>query len=202
MIQGERRGARQRVRPPRLAGDIRRRRPHEPVAEYLEAGLDARVGSQNRGEGLGRGSSPSPRRELASAIGVYGAESTGLRRRRREARAATGLLLVAPPLRAGAGAVLARALVGLGRDAEALVAARDAFATLEALGALEEGETLVRWSTPRRWRAPGPRASCAPSAPRRKTGSWRGRPVGDPGWRARFLHAVPDNARTLELEGG
>ncbi len=121
----------------------------------------------------------------------------------REARAATELLSVAPPLRAGAGAVLARALIGLGRDAEALAAAREAFATLVALGALEEGETLVRLvhaeALARAGSADELRSASAEARARLLA---RAAKIRDPTWRARFLRAVPDNARTLELPGG
>ena len=61
-----------------------------------------------------------------------------------EARAAKEMLAAAPPLRAAAGAILARVLLAADRTAEALEAAREAYAQLEALGSLEEGEATVR----------------------------------------------------------
>jgi eukaryotic-like serine/threonine-protein kinase len=118
----------------------------------------------------------------------------------REARAATALLLVAPPLRAGAGAVLARALLGLGRDEEALLAARDAFATLTALGALEEGETLVRLVYAEALARAGAKDELrAVIFDARERLLARAAKISDPSWRERFLQGVPDNARTLEL---
>ncbi len=77
----------------------------------------------------------SPRSPCSRAI-------PSLRSARR--RAAADALRIAPPLRAAAVANLARALIEMGRAEEALPIAREAFATLESLGMIEEGESLVR----------------------------------------------------------
>ncbi|APR83714.1 Adenylate cyclase [Minicystis rosea] len=118
----------------------------------------------------------------------------------RDAREAAELLQVAPPLRPAARAVEARALLGLGRADEALCAAREAFATLIDLGALEEGEALVRLVHAEALAATG-----ATDAFREAIGAARDQlllrasKIRDPVWRDRFLHGVPENARTLEL---
>ena len=121
----------------------------------------------------------------------------------REARAAVDLLHVAPGLKAGAEAVLARALLRQGRDAEALEAASSAHDTLEVLGALEEGESLVRLVYAEALgRAGTPEDYEHAVAWARERLLARARRISDSSWRDRFLHNVPDNARTLELSGG
>jgi tetratricopeptide (TPR) repeat protein len=118
----------------------------------------------------------------------------------RAARVAVDLLQVAPPLRASACAVLARALLGLGRDAEAHASAGDAFATLEALGALEEGETLVRLVYAETLARAGARAELTEVIGEARARLLaRAAKISDPALRERFLRAVPDNARTLDL---
>jgi tetratricopeptide (TPR) repeat protein/predicted Ser/Thr protein kinase len=118
----------------------------------------------------------------------------------REARTAAEMLKAAPPLRAAALALLARVLLDLDRPAEALPIAREAHETLESLGALEEGESLVRLVWAEALRASGDRdefARAARAACKRLLA--RADKISDPAWRERFLTAVPDNARTLSL---
>jgi tetratricopeptide (TPR) repeat protein len=121
----------------------------------------------------------------------------------REARVAVDLLGVAPPLKASAEAVLARALLGQGRDAEALAAAASAHATLEVLGALEEGESLVRLVYAEAVGRAGTKEEYEHAiAWARERLAARAARISDRSWRERFLHNVPDNARTIELSGG
>jgi tetratricopeptide (TPR) repeat protein len=120
----------------------------------------------------------------------------------REARAASEALRVAPPARPAAVAVLARALLELGRPAEALPIAREAFEALESLGMIEEGESLVRLVYAEALQAAGPTEEFAAAvASARDHLLARAAKISDPGWRQRFLTAVPDNARTLALAG-
>ncbi len=118
----------------------------------------------------------------------------------RDASGAAEALRVAPPLRAVAVAVLARVMLAQGRAAEALPIAREAFATLEELGMIEEGESLVRLVHAEALAAMELRdelAAAVTSA--REHLLARAAKISDPEWRRRFLTAVPDNARTLEL---
>jgi ATP/maltotriose-dependent transcriptional regulator MalT len=118
----------------------------------------------------------------------------------REVRRAIELLTVAPPLRAAGLALLARVLLELGRPAEALPFACEAHTTLESLGGLEEGEALVRLVYAEAIQASGDRREftlAAIAASERLLA--RADKISDPSWRDRFLSAVPDHARTLEL---
>jgi tetratricopeptide (TPR) repeat protein len=118
----------------------------------------------------------------------------------REARAAAEALRIAPPLRAAALANLARALLAQGRSAEALPVAREAFATLEELGMIEEGESLVRLVHAEALVAAGRAEEFETAiADARDRLLARAAKISDPEWRHRFLTAVPDNARTLRL---
>ncbi|MEP7124884.1 MAG: protein kinase [Byssovorax sp.] len=117
-----------------------------------------------------------------------------------EGRAAVGVLEVAPPLRASALALLARALLGLRRVDEALTLAREATRILEALGGVEEGESLVRLVHAEALAASGDHvASAAALAGARKRLLARADRISDSTWRSRFLEGVRDNARTLSL---
>jgi eukaryotic-like serine/threonine-protein kinase len=118
----------------------------------------------------------------------------------RDARAAIEALSAALPLRAGAGAVLAQALLGQGRAGEALVAAREAFALLSSLGSIEEGESLVRLVYAEALAANGEEAGFIEAiVSAREQLLARAARISDPAWRERFLSSVPENARTLEL---
>jgi hypothetical protein len=118
----------------------------------------------------------------------------------REARAAADALEIAPPLRPLAVAVLARALLGLGRADEALEAAREAHSALEMLGGVEEGESLIRLTYAEALAAAG-RADEAEKAMTAAEEALMARAARfqDPRWRDSFLDKVPEHARTREL---
>ncbi|WP_437806873.1 protein kinase domain-containing protein [Sorangium sp. So ce1078] len=118
----------------------------------------------------------------------------------REARAAVALAPSAPTIAVQASAVLARALLGLGRTDEAMRAAAEASAQLAKFGTLEEGESLVRLTYAEALAASGRHAEAtAAIASARAALLARAEKLSDPTWRERFLRDVPDNARTLEL---
>ena len=118
----------------------------------------------------------------------------------REARAAAQALSVSPPVRAGAVSVLARVLLGQGRAAAALAAAREASTLLEALGTIEEGESLVRLVYAEALAANGREREYGMAIlAARDHLLARAARISDPVWRERFLTKVPDNARTLTL---
>ncbi|WP_437995654.1 protein kinase [Sorangium sp. So ce185] len=117
-----------------------------------------------------------------------------------EARAAAASSQSAPTLGVQAYAVLARALLGLGRVDEAVTTAAEANSVLESFGTLEEGESLVRLTYAEALDASGRRAEAmAAIASARAALLARADKLSDPTWRERFLRDVPDNARTLEL---
>ncbi|WP_437964134.1 protein kinase [Sorangium sp. So ce260] len=118
----------------------------------------------------------------------------------REARAAVALAPSAPTFAVQASALLARALLGLGRTDEAMRAAAEASAQLAEFGTLEEGESLVRLTYAEALAASGRHAEAtAAIASARAALLARAEKLSDPTWRERFLRDVPDNARTLEL---
>ncbi|WP_437720726.1 protein kinase domain-containing protein [Sorangium sp. So ce861] len=118
----------------------------------------------------------------------------------REARAALALAPGAPTHAVQASAVLARALLGLGRVEEAMQAAAEASAQLSEFGTLEEGEPLVRLTYAEALAASGRHAEASAAiASARAALLARADKLSDPTWRERFLRDVPDNARTLEL---
>ncbi|WP_437313393.1 protein kinase domain-containing protein [Sorangium sp. So ce385] len=118
----------------------------------------------------------------------------------REARAAAASSQSAPTLGVTAYAVLARALLGLGRVDEAVTTAAEASSMLESFGTLEEGESLVRLAYAEALAASGRRAEAmAAIASARAALLARADKLSDPTWRERFLRDVPDNARTLDL---
>ncbi|WP_438014061.1 protein kinase [Sorangium sp. So ce315] len=118
----------------------------------------------------------------------------------REARAAVALSPNAPTLGVQAYALLARALLGLGRTGEAVAAAAEADSMLASFGTLEEGESLVRLTFAEALAAAGRRDEAAAAiASARAALLARAGKLSDPAWRERFLRDVPDNARTLEL---
>ncbi|WP_437476897.1 protein kinase [Sorangium sp. So ce1014] len=118
----------------------------------------------------------------------------------REARAAVALSQSAPMIGVQASAVLARALVGLGRFDEATRAATDATSQLSEFGTLEEGESLVRLTYAEALSASGRQhEAIAAIASARASLLARAEKLSDPTWRERFLRDGPDNARTLDL---
>ncbi|WP_437720727.1 protein kinase domain-containing protein [Sorangium sp. So ce861] len=117
-----------------------------------------------------------------------------------EARAAVARSQSAPTLGVQAYAVLARALLGLGRVDEAVGTATEASSMLESFGTLEEGESLVRLTVAEALAASGRQhEATAAIAAARAALLARADKLSDPTWRERFLRDVPDNARTLEL---
>ena len=128
----------------------------------------------------------------------------------REAGLAAEALRAAPPLRAGALSVLARALLAQGRAAEALEVAREAFSQLETLGSIEEGESMVRLVYAEALAAQGAQGAQGAESPGALVAAVSARDrlltraarISDPAWRERFLQHVPENARTLALGGG
>jgi hypothetical protein len=118
----------------------------------------------------------------------------------RAARAAVALSQSAPTLAVQATAVLARALLGLGRIDEAMRAAAEASSQLAEFGTVEEGESLVRLTYAEALAASGRQAEATAAIASARTALLaRAEKLSDPTWRERFLRDVPDNARTLEL---
>jgi tetratricopeptide (TPR) repeat protein len=118
----------------------------------------------------------------------------------REARAAVANAQSVPTLGVQAFAVLARALLGLGRIDEAMQVAAEASSRLAEFGTVEEGESLARLTYAEALAASGRHAEAAPAIASARTALLaRAEKLSDPTWRERFLQHVPDNARTLEL---
>jgi tetratricopeptide (TPR) repeat protein len=118
----------------------------------------------------------------------------------REARAAIELLAGHPPVRAHALAVLGRIELARGCPEAALGPSGKAVALLESLGGIEEGESLVRLVHAEALSALGQPAEAREailSAYERL--SERASKIKNPMWRAWFLEAVPENARTVAL---
>jgi len=104
------------------------------------------------------------------------------------------------PVAAIACAVLARVLTAQGQQAAALQAARRAMSILAHLGALEEGEGLVRLVHAELLDATGAHAAArAAIAHARQRLLDRASRIGDPTLRGSFLHKVEEHARTLAL---
>ncbi|MDC0747465.1 serine/threonine-protein kinase [Polyangium mundeleinium] len=117
-----------------------------------------------------------------------------------EVRAAIDLLAAHPPVRAHALAVLGQIAIFRGDAAAALGPADEAMRLLESLGGIEEGESLVRLVRAEALASLGLEAEAREaitSAYERLEG--RAAKIRDPLWRAWFLEAVPENARTVEL---
>ncbi|MFO0590189.1 MAG: protein kinase [Polyangiaceae bacterium] len=117
-----------------------------------------------------------------------------------EARSAKELLAAAPPLRAAAVAILSRVLLAAERAPEALEAAREAYAELEKLGSLEEGDATVRLAYAEALRASGDEARAKDVLVEAKSQLLaRAAKISDASWRRSFLTQVPDNALTLMM---
>ena len=81
-----------------------------------------------------------------------------------------------------------------------LAAAREAYAALERLGEIDEGESVVRLTYAEALAAAGEHAEArAALAVARQRLLARAERVADLSWRHRFLHEVPVNARILAL---
>ena len=118
----------------------------------------------------------------------------------REAGAAVETLAVAPALQVAALAALARARLGAGSIGDGMAAARRAHEALERLGEIEEGEWAVRWTYAEALRAVGDDqgAEAALAVGRQRLLAHAER-IADLGWRERFLHEVPINAKILSV---
>ncbi|WP_437488256.1 protein kinase [Sorangium sp. So ce1014] len=116
-----------------------------------------------------------------------------------EARAAAELLQSAPPLRAAAWALSARVLLRRGRADEALALSGEALSLLESLGAVEEGESLIRLVRAEALFASGrhDEAIAAITRARHSVLSRAGQ-ISSPRYRAQFLSSL-DNGETLAL---
>ena len=117
-----------------------------------------------------------------------------------EARRAVAVGVASPGVRAHALAMLGDVLLGLGRPADALDAAREATAVLESLDGVEEGESLIRLVHALALEATGDAEHAAAHA---RVAQQRLRDqaikITEPTWRRSFLENVPENARTRAL---
>ncbi|KYF53549.1 hypothetical protein BE08_18850 [Sorangium cellulosum] len=87
----------------------------------------------------------------------------------------------------------------MGRFDEGLSAAGEAFSMLNAIGAIEEGESSVRLVYAEALAANGMEADCAAAiAAARERLLERAAKISDPVWRERFL-TLPDNRKTLAM---
>ncbi len=119
---------------------------------------------------------------------------------RLEAVAATELLASTPPARAGAMAAEAQALLAHGRIDAALATAREAHETLLRLGGIEEFEPMIRLAHAEASWAAGELAEARQAiAAARDRVLAQASAIGPADVRARFLTAVPDNARIAAL---
>jgi eukaryotic-like serine/threonine-protein kinase len=99
-------------------------------------------------------------------------------------------------------AALSRLLVAAGRPAEALPHARRAQEILDQLGGIEEGESLIRLVVPEALAALGQLEEARRTAKRALDRLHeRANLMLDETVRHAFLHAVPEDARTLSLAG-
>ncbi len=115
----------------------------------------------------------------------------------REANLAVELLAAAPPARCFALATLADVRIAGGRAPEALSVAKQAFALMESLGRLDEGEALVRLVHAQALAASGDAAGAeAALATARARLRERAARIEDVEMRESFLR-VPENERTL-----
>jgi tetratricopeptide (TPR) repeat protein len=117
-----------------------------------------------------------------------------------EALAAVASASGNPQLEAGANAVLAQTLLAQGRMEEALQPSRSAHRALDDLGSLEEREILVRLVYAEALAATGDTQSARRTlaAARERVLEFASR-IPDVEMRERFLGAVPENARVLQL---
>jgi ATP/maltotriose-dependent transcriptional regulator MalT len=118
----------------------------------------------------------------------------------REAKLAIEQLAVSPPTQVYALAVLAGVHLAQGRAAEARAGAMRAKERYDALGGIEEGESLVRLVLASALEATGDRAGAreALGAAYVRLGA-RAEKLRDPVRRKSFLEQIPENARTVEL---
>jgi eukaryotic-like serine/threonine-protein kinase len=171
-----------------------------PVLAYLGRTEDGRAIEQEAVAAFQRLGDPRLEAASRSYLARIALTAGDLAGAEREARAAAEIMSATPAMRAAAVALHAAALLGLGRVGEALVAAREAHAALIELGALEEGESLVRLVYAESLAASGQTADAADAIEAARANLLiRGGKIGNPAFRARFLRDVPENARTLSL---
>jgi len=106
----------------------------------------------------------------------------------------------APSVRPFAIALLARALLAQGREAEALVSARDANAQLESLGVVDDGEATIRLALAEcliATRDTAPAREVLAKAANRILASAEA--IEDPASQESFLTRIPEHRRILEL---
>lgn len=97
-------------------------------------------------------------------------------------------------------ALLARALVAQGRTTEALPHAREAFAQLEEMGGVEDGEATIRLALPECLIATHDRETAHDAVA--STAGWlraRAEKIDEPAYRESFLARIPEHRRILEL---
>ncbi len=117
-----------------------------------------------------------------------------------EVARAMDLLAETPPVRAFALAVLARTRLGQGRVEEARAASAEASALLAELGAMEQGESLVRLAEAETLLATGDREGARRAvAVARDRLADRAAKMTDEVLRASFLECVPEHSRTRAL---
>ncbi|HTJ40799.1 MAG TPA: protein kinase [Kofleriaceae bacterium] len=108
-----------------------------------------------------------------------------------------------PPLLTGmasSGAVLARALLALGRCDEALDHAQRAYQILVDIGGTDDGDAMIRLARAEALHACGDRDGARTAALEAKTRlEARALRIGDPALRHLFLTALPEHARTFAL---
>jgi tetratricopeptide (TPR) repeat protein len=116
------------------------------------------------------------------------------------ARDAMEMLADNPALRPFALALLARAFHGQGRIVEALSCARDAYAQLEALSQVQDGESTIRLAHAECLAASSDLVTAKQVT--EKAIEWlrsRANSIDIPEWRRSFLTRIPEHARILEL---
>jgi tetratricopeptide (TPR) repeat protein len=117
------------------------------------------------------------------------------------ARVAIEMLAADPSLLPFARALLARALLGQGRVTEAFAQASEAYAQLESMGSVQDGEATIRLAFVECLAASSDVAAAARSAHQaadkiRKQADT----IDNPEWRNSFLTRIPEHRRILELE--
>ncbi|AKF03371.1 serine/threonine-protein kinase PknK [Sandaracinus amylolyticus] len=160
---------------------------HDEAERVLREAIDeTRSVANKRLEGWARG-------HLASVLRARGDHEGS----EREASAACELLVASPGLHAWVLAARARALVSLGRAADALPLAREAMAVLERLGGLLQGESLPPLALVEALDAIGDHdAARAAILDARARIERRTARLPEAAWRVSFV-AIDENARTL-----
>jgi tetratricopeptide (TPR) repeat protein len=117
-----------------------------------------------------------------------------------EARAAVERLEVAPPYQCHARATLSRVLLRRGNAEEAVGEATHALAILKEVGALEEGEGLVRLALAEAlWAVGREDEARLMLGEARQEIERRARAIDDPGARRTFVENIPEHAETAAL---